>query len=91
MVRSDANVAAGGEPPASPYAAPRAGLAQHGEAAALLFSDDHASPANELEKLLQVAGEAGGPDAVFEVRRQLLGLGLAGGRAGSRMAARCWL
>lgn len=46
------------------------GLWQHGEPHNVIFSDDHASVTNEVEKLLQVAGELGGTEAVLKVVEQ---------------------
>ncbi|KAI7840453.1 hypothetical protein COHA_005878 [Chlorella ohadii] len=74
VVHSEDGRAACGEPPHSPYACGMyGGLWQHGEAHNILFSDEHASVTNEMEKLLQVADELGGPAAVFKVVEQFGG------------------
>lgn len=74
VVHSEDNTAACGEPPQSPYACGMyGGLWQHGEAHNIVFSDEHASVTNEMEKLMQVADEVGGPEAVFKVVEQFGG------------------
>lgn len=70
VVHSDDNKASAGELPRSPYAQAFGGLWQHGEPHNVIFSDDHASVTNEVEKLLQVAGELGGTEAVLKVVEQ---------------------
>ncbi|PSC67255.1 cathepsin L 1 precursor [Micractinium conductrix] len=73
VVHSDCNTASAGEQPHSPYNQVYGGLWQHGEPHNIVFSDDHSSVTNEVEKLLQVAAELGGSEAVFKVVEQFGG------------------
>ncbi|EFN52910.1 expressed protein [Chlorella variabilis] len=67
VVRSEDSKASCGELPHSPYRSIFGGLWQHGEPHNIVFSDEHGSVTNEVEKLLLVADELGGSEGVFKV------------------------